>query len=331
LPDYNLPPAETGGPSPLIAWRSRPFPLDWREVFPAVTALHLEVGFGDGRYTVRRALDAPAEQFVGIEISGVSVLRALRKVQQAGARNIALLKGSAQVILQQSFAAASLQDITVNFPDPWPKGRHEDNRLLKRAFFELAASRLVPGGSILLATDHPGYLEFARSEGLASGLFTLAEAEPPAAVFETKYALKWKTQGKPLYYQPFVRNDAAAAEFPQLERPLVMPHSLLQGEIPATPEFTKQVFPYGGGHVIVHEAARSAQAETRWLFRVTVDEPSLIQQLLVAFQRRPDGSLIVRLEPFGDPVVTPAVRGAVHGVTEWALRQPGITLLERHY
>jgi tRNA (guanine-N7-)-methyltransferase len=333
LPDTSLSaaPSQAASPSPLIAWRAQPFPLDWNAVFPSVTALHLEVGFGDGRYTVRRALDAPREQFVGIEISGVSVRRALQKVRQQRVSNVALLKGNAHVILQQSFAAGALQSITVNFPDPWPKGRHEDNRLLRRSFFELAASRLTAGGSILLATDHPGYLAFAREEGLASGLFTLGEAEPPAAVFETKYALKWKTQGKPLFYQPFVRNARAAADFPHLERPAIMPHSLLQGDLPVVEEFTKQVIPYGGGHVILHEAARSAQADTRWLVRVTVDEPGLIQQLLVAIQRRSDSQLIVRLEPFGDPIITPAVRGAVHAVTEWALQQPGTTLVERCY
>jgi tRNA (guanine-N7-)-methyltransferase len=327
LPDTNL---SVSVPA-LVAWRAHSFPLHWPGIFPAVTALHLEIGFGDGRYTARRALDLPAEQFVGIEISGVSVRRALRRMQQLEITNVALLKGNAQVILQQSFAAASLQSITVNFPDPWPKGRHEDNRLLKRSFFELAASRLVPGGSILLATDHPGYLEFARSEALQSELFTLEEAEPPAAVFETKYALKWKQQGKPLYYQPFMRNSRAAASFPHLERPATMPHSLLQGNLPLSDSFSKQVISWQGGHVILHEAARSMQADTRWLFRATVDEPGLVQQLLVVIQRRSDDGLIVRLEPFGDPIITPAVRGAVHAVTEWALLQPGITLLERHY
>lgn len=325
------PTAAKGSLPALVAWRAQSFPLRWTEVFPELTALHLEVGFGDGRYTIRRALELPEQQFVGIEISGVSVRRALRRVQQHEVANVALLKGSAQVILQQSFAPASLQSITVNFPDPWPKGRHEDNRLLKRSFFELAASRLVPGGSILLATDHPGYLEFAQAEGLASELFTLAAAEPPAAVFETKYALKWKQQGKPLYYQPFTRNMRTAASFPHLERPEIMPHTLLQGDLPASDSFSKKVIEYAGGHVILHEAAASMQADTRWLFRVTVDEPGLVQQLLVVIQRRSDGGLIVRLEPFGDPIITPAVRGAVHAVTEWALTQPGITLQERHY
>src|SRR5690554_4797865 len=178
---------------PLVQWRAESFPIDWSKLLPGSGRLHLEVGFGDGRYTALRALQHPDDRFVGIELSGVSVRRALNRMRRERVSNVALLKGEAQFLLRQLFSPGSLSTITVNFPDPWPKGRHEENRLLRRAFFELAASRLVPHGSILLATDHPGYLEFAREQALASDLYGLGAAEPPAAVFETKYALKWKT------------------------------------------------------------------------------------------------------------------------------------------
>jgi hypothetical protein len=48
-------------------------------------------------------------------------------------------------------------------------------------------------------------------------------------------------------------------------------------------------------------------------------------------QRREGGELIVRLEPFGDPIITRTVRGAVHGVTEWLLEQGGVRVLDRNY
>ncbi len=316
---------------PLLRWRSAPFPVDWQGVLPGAGPLHLEVGFGDGRYTARRALDDPEGRFVGIELSGVSVLRALKRMHRDGVGNVALLKGEAHFLLQQLFRAESLSSITVNFPDPWPKGRHEENRLLRRDFFLLAASRLRQDGSVLLATDHPGYLAFAREQALESGLFTLGSAEPPAAVFETKYALKWKTMGIPLHYQPFVRNSVPAGNFDHLERPEEMPHSLLEGPLPQDSQFEKRVSRYADGHVILHEAALSAGGQPRWLVRATVDEPSLRQQLLLVVQPREGNELIVRLESFGDPIVTDAVRGAVHAVTEWALEQPGVSIKDRRY
>lgn len=111
-----------------------------------------------------------------------------------------------------------------------------------------------------------------------------------------------------------------------------MPHALLSGQLPPRLEFSKQVTPYSGGHVILHEVLQSLGADDgsgdssnggeKWLVRATVEEPELRQQVLVSVRSRRAGGLIVGLEPFGDPVVTPVTRGAVHAVTEWLLTLP---------
>ena len=321
--------------SPLLSWRTLDFPIAWSHYFGS-SPLHLEVGFGDGRYTVRRALEEPEAGFVGLEISSASIQRAIRKVKKAELENVRLLKIGANFAVRHLFAPDSLTSITVNFPDPWPKERHVKNRLLQRSFFELAASRLVEGGAIKLATDHPEYLAFAQAEARASDLYTLSEPEPPQAVFETKYAMKWKGQGKPLYYQVFTYEGGATAGYPSLERVEIMPHALFSGALPAEITFSKKVLPYADGHVILHEAARSLgdeeDAREKWLVRATVDEPDLRQQLLVAVKRRSEDELIVRLESFGDPIITKTVRGAVHAVTEWLLSLPAdLQVKERNY
>ena len=314
---------------PLVPWRRFRFPIAWDAQFTATGPLHLEVGFGDGRYTVRRAQAAPDERFVGLEISSASLQRGLNNVRKRELHNVKLLKVGAGFAVQHLFAPHSLASITVNFPDPWPKERHEKNRLLRADFFKLAASRLGPGGAVLLATDHPEYLAFARTEAARTGLFGLETTDPPAAVFETKYALKWKTQGKPLFYQVFRYNGAATPDYPILERVNVMPHALLTGQLPPQLSFSKQVTPYAGGHVILHEVLQSLGSDDggteggeKWLVRATVEEAELRQQVLVSVRARGAGGLIVGLEPFGDPVVTPVTRGAVHAVTEWLLTLP---------
>ncbi len=318
---------------PLVPWRRYRFPVKWEAQFPVSGPLHLEVGFGDGRYTVRRAAQAPSERFVGLEISSASLQRGLSNVRKRDLNNVKLLKAGANFAVQHLFAPASLSSITVNFPDPWPKERHETNRLLQDAFFKLAASRLVAGGAILLATDHPEYLAFAQTEAQKSGLFGLETADPPDAVFETKYALKWKTMGKPLFYRVFRYTGATPPDYPPLERESTMPHALLSGQLPPHVTFSKTVTPFEGGHVILHEVLQSLGADAaehageKWLVRATVEEPELRQQLLVSVRARGHGEegdrgLIVGLEPFGDPVITRAARGAVHAVVEWLLTLP---------
>ena len=320
--------------STVIAWRRHHFPLDWHAQFGAKpdAPIYLEVGFGDGRHTVRRAQDEPHACFVGLEISSVSILRASKKVRRLGLGNVKLLKAHAGFALRHLFAPHTLHGIVVNFPDPWPKTRHEHRRLLQRPFFELAASRLVAGGAIDLATDHEAYFAFARAE-VPRTLFTLDDAPAPAAVFETKYALKWRAQGKPLYFQRFRYRGTPTPPFESLLREETMPHALLHGPPPTVDAFTKQVVPYADGHVIVHDVSRivSPKEGERLLWRVTVDEPELRQQLLVVTQRRDEDEWIVRIDPFGDPILTATARGAVHAVSEWLLANTELALRRRSY
>jgi tRNA (guanine-N7-)-methyltransferase len=182
LPPPYVPPAD----AVLLPWRRLAHPVDWAAAFGRRAPLHLEVGFGDGRFTARRALAEPDADFVGLEVSGTSVLRAWRRMRRDGVRNVRLLKAPAEVAVRQLFGAGALASITVNFPDPWPKDRHEHHRLLRVPFFRLAASRMALGGEIRLASDHEPYVAFAVAEAERSGGARPARRPPPPHVFETQ-------------------------------------------------------------------------------------------------------------------------------------------------
>ena len=322
-------------PQSLIPWRKFYFPIDWNTQFKNDNPnLHLEIGFGDGRYTVHRALRAPEDHFVGLEISSGSIQRAVKGIKRAGLDNVFVLKAAAEFAVQHLFTENSLESITVNFPDPWPKEKHEKNRLLQRSFYHLASTRLKPGGVIKLATDHPDYFEFACSEAIASGLYDLVDAEAPEAVFETKYALKWKEMGKPLFYKRFELKEKSQTEFPILQRGQEMPHSILKGTIPTEVPFEKQILEYSHGHVVLHEVSSSwsKQARGRLLIRSTINEPHLKQQLLILVKQRQDEEIVVSLASFGDPIITKTTRGAIHAATEWLLSlDQGLTVERRDY
>lgn len=318
----------------FVSWRTDGTAASWPQVFGRTGDVHFEVGFGDGRYTVRRAMDEPDGLYVGVEVSGVSVRRALKNVRRSGVTNVRIMKGSAQAAIRQAFYSGSLASVTVNFPDPWPKDRHAGRRLLQGQFLDLMADRLRHAGEVRLATDHKDYYDFSVAHLEAHPAFERVPRMPPHAVFQTKYALKWREQSKPVHYAVYRRLPCDVPSLPPLERPNPMPHALVTGPNPRFKPLDKTVIEHGPAHVILHEAATVLADEggvNRVWVRATVDEPEFTQQLIVAVQRRDEGEWIVRIESFGDPIITDAVRGAVHGVTEWLATHEGMHVKARNY
>ncbi len=76
-----------------------------------------------------------------------------------------MIRGNAIDVLDRLIAPGSLTGVRVFFPDPWPKARHHKRRFLQPTTIGLIADRLLPGGVLHAATDHPGYAEHIAEVG----------------------------------------------------------------------------------------------------------------------------------------------------------------------
>jgi tRNA (guanine-N7-)-methyltransferase len=81
----------------------------------------------------------------------------LMRIDEAAVPNLRLLRGDAVELLREKVPPTTLTAVRVYFPDPWPKRRHHKRRLVQPDFVALVASRLVPGGTLHLATDWADY------------------------------------------------------------------------------------------------------------------------------------------------------------------------------
>jgi tRNA (guanine-N7-)-methyltransferase len=139
-------------------------PYDELVVAAAMRPLVLEVGFGMGEATAVMAAAEPDVDVVAVDVHPAGVAALLRRVEAADLSNVRVVEGDAVPVLR-ALPAQSVRQLRLFFPDPWPKARHAKRRLLRPSFAALVASRLVPEGSLHLATDWPAYVEHAL-EGL---------------------------------------------------------------------------------------------------------------------------------------------------------------------
>ena len=62
-------------------------------------------------------------------------------------------------VFEHRLEAASVEEVLVWFPDPWPKKRHHKRRLVQPLFADLVHRVLRPDGRLHLATDWEPYAE----------------------------------------------------------------------------------------------------------------------------------------------------------------------------
>ncbi|MES0874750.1 tRNA (guanosine(46)-N7)-methyltransferase TrmB [Sinimarinibacterium sp. HSW-8] len=137
--------------------------LDLPALFGRRAPVVFEIGFGMGDYLIGRATSEPQHDFFGVEVHRPGVGRVLHRAHAAGCRNLRVACVDAVEVLRDSLAPESLDEIVIQFPDPWHKKRHHKRRLIQPAFASLAASRLKRGGLLSLSTDWAEYAEHMRA------------------------------------------------------------------------------------------------------------------------------------------------------------------------
>jgi len=193
------------------AWRLRG---RWGEEFGREAPLHVELGAGNGFFLEAMAARHADWNFVGVEIRYKRVVLCAKKLRKAGVSNARIVRYHA-AFLDDLFEPGSLDGLYVNHPDPWPKTRHEKNRLISRWFLEDVAQLLKPGGWFRLKSDHLPNIERAielldhgpRGESFSTLPLEVAGRSddvttgpaPWADDIETNYQRKFREKGEPVY------------------------------------------------------------------------------------------------------------------------------------
>ena len=137
-----------------------PDPADWPRIFGRTAAIGVEIGFGMGQALLDWAERRADMNLIGIEIYQPGIGALLSGIERVELTNLRVLQGSAEELIDGKFPPASIHEVHIWFPDPWPKKRHHKRRLIQPAFAAALAGRLAPGGILRIATDWAPYAEW---------------------------------------------------------------------------------------------------------------------------------------------------------------------------
>jgi len=179
-------------------------PPDWAAIFGNSNPLALEIGCGTGHFVLQQAIRQPQTNFIAIDIYNKGCLKTCAKIDAAGLDNVRVVRVEARWLLASGLQPESLSAVYINCPDPWPKKRHRQRRLVNRDFLETLAHYLKPGGDLYFSTDFDDYAEdvAAQIHGLAGyrNMLSTAWTKVLPGYPVSKYMQRFLEQGQDIYF-----------------------------------------------------------------------------------------------------------------------------------
>lgn len=175
----------------------------WKELFDNSNPIHLEIGMGKGKFLLQLAAKHPEINYIGIEKYSSVLIRALQKREEYEGENIYFLRMDAEHI-PDVFEQGEIDQIYLNFSDPWPKDRHAKRRLTSKEFFARYDQILKREGEVIFKTDNKDLFDFSLEQVPLAGwklknyTYDLHHSEYIEGNIMTEYETKFVEEGKPI-------------------------------------------------------------------------------------------------------------------------------------
>lgn len=162
-------------------FRQSPKPVDLASLFADPTKpLLIDIGCARGRFLLKMAEEWQDWNFLGIEIREPLVEEANRLAAEANLTNLHYAFCNAMLWIDrllQDLPDGVLQNVTIQFPDPWFKKKHAKRRMVNPEMVETIARHLSPGSKVFVQTD----IEFLAEEMFAHFRANAAFTETPTS------------------------------------------------------------------------------------------------------------------------------------------------------
>ncbi len=134
-------------------------PVPWRTLFANDNPVSLEYCSGNGQWIAKRAKQHPERNWVAVEKRFDRSKQIWKWAMRENLKNLYIVCSEGALFSKHYAPRNALDEVYVNFPDPWPKLRHAKHRIIQRSFVEVLEPLLKPQAIVTLATDHPEYAQ----------------------------------------------------------------------------------------------------------------------------------------------------------------------------
>ena len=152
-------------------------PLDFAAIFGRAAPLVLDLGCGNGRYTLLSALARPDHDHFAVDLLPVVIRYATRRGNQRGLSNTRFAVKDAQTFVSRYVPDAAAAEVHLYHPQPYHDPRQAHRRLVTPRFVAELHRITAPGGLFVIQTDNPDY--WAYMARLLSHFFRLEEHPDP--------------------------------------------------------------------------------------------------------------------------------------------------------
>lgn len=160
--------------------------LDLRRTFSDAKRICVEIGSGNGDLASHVTRHHAETAVVAVDVHRPGIARLLDDATSLDLGNLRVVDGDALVFVER-LVDASIDEIWVFFPDPWPKNAQAHRRLFTSARLVRLARVLRPGGCLRVATDVVTYAHAIRRVVEESDLFGELDDGRPEWRIETAF------------------------------------------------------------------------------------------------------------------------------------------------
>ena len=188
-------------------------PVDWVSIFGREAPMVVDIGCGNGRYTIASCVLRPECNHLAIDSLPAVIRYGTRRANQRGLQHVRFAVVDGWRFLTELCGDASLSEIHIYHPQPHADPVAAERRMLTPEYIGWMYRRLMPQGRIFLQTDRKAYWDYLC--GNLPSLFEWTNIEvdwPEPPEFRSRREILSRKQGLQIYRGQGVRRDGVSPE-----------------------------------------------------------------------------------------------------------------------